>query len=260
MNAYPLLAWNNLLGGSPEPTVTHSADAEGYPFANLSDWRPYTFWRSSESGALYIKLDAGPLPGQTATVDTLALAGHNFKTAGVSGVGLFWSDDDSEYSPCLPAFDPENDRVIFRAFPAQTRRYFKLIIPPGYSEPPRIGILFLGRSTVLPAYPDPGFDPDSQEVELAQEHSRRGHLLGIAECFRRREIRLSFSRLPPNFISEELVPFFSAHGLRPCFFAWDHQGHPQEAYLVRLAVPRLEAPYDRAFRSLTMNLTGAVED
>lgn len=259
MNSYPLMAWQNWLGADPGPTITHSPDADGYPFANLSDWRDYTSWRSSESGELEVKLDAWPLPGHVMTVDTLALAGHNLAAAGVTGLALSWSDDDASYSPCFPAFTPQSDRVFLKNFSALTKRYFKLTIPSGYTEPPSIGILFIGRATVIPGYPEPGFDPDAQSAQTAAELSRTGRVLGAAERYRRRQITAAFSRLPADFFTESFLPFWEQHGPKPWFFAWDPAGHPDEAYLVRLAEPKFEAPYDQAFRSLSLSLEGLVE-
>jgi hypothetical protein len=256
MNSFPVLAWKNLLAADPAPVITHSPDVDGFPFANLSDWRDYTQWQSSDTGELFIKLDASALPGQAVSVDTFAIAGHNLYSAGVTGLSLKWSDDDQTYYDCVTPLDPGDDRVIFRRFTAQTRRYFKLIIPAGYTEPPLIGVLFIGLATEVPAFPDSGFDPDAQECEAAAEYSKEGRLLGIAARFRRREIKASFSRLPAEFIRDQWLPFFAAHGLKPFFFAWDPAGKPEEAYLVRLAEPKFEAPYDKSTRALALTMSG----
>jgi hypothetical protein len=256
MNSFPVLAWNNLLGADPGPVITHSPDAEGYPFANVSDWRDYTKWQSSETGELFVKLDASALPDQAVSVDTLAIAGHNLHGAGVTGLALQWSDDDETYYDCFTPLDPADDRVIFRRFGEESRRFFKLIIPSGYSDPPEFGLLFIGLSTEVPAFPDSGFDPDAQECEAAAEYSKEGRLLGIAAKYRRREIKASFSRLPAAFIRDQWLPFFAAHAEKPFFFAWDPTGKPDEAYLVRLASPKFEAPYDKSLRSLSLTLTG----
>jgi len=254
VNAYPVIAWRNLLCETPGPTVTHSADTVGYPFANLYDWRDYTQWMSSATGELVIKLDAEPLPGQVMTVDTLVIFGHDLHTVGVSGLSLLWSDDDVTYTPCFTPLTPDSDRIIFRSFAEEAHRYFKLIIPAGYTQAPKIGLLFVGAAMAIPAYPDSGFDPDALEADVAAEYSRTGRLLGIADRFRRREIKVNFSRLPLAFIKDELMPFWNAHGTKPWFFAWDPVGHPDEAYLVRLSTPRLEAPYEKTLRNLSLTL------
>lgn len=259
MNPYPVIAWRNILLENPGPDVTHSADASGYPFENISDWRDYTYWESALSNELFIKLDATVLPGMVMTIDTLAIAGHNLKTAGVQDLVFQWSDDNIAYYDCFSAIDPDSDRLIFRSFPAETHRYFKLTIPDGYSGTPRIGIFFAGVAMEIPAYPDSGFDPDAQMVEVAGQESRTGRLLGVAERFRRREIKVSWSRIPASFINGQWGPFFAEHGAMPFFFAWDPDGRPEEAYLVRLAQPQLEAPYEKAFRSLSLQMTGVVE-
>ena len=259
MNSYPVISWDSLLCADPGPTITHSSDADGYPFENISDWRDYTQWKSSETGELFVKLDASGLSGQSVTVDTMVIAGHNLGSAEVTGLVLKWSDDDVVYTPCFNALDPEDDRVIFRLFTEQTRRYFKLVIPSGYSQAPKIGVLFIAKSLQIPAYPDSGFDPDEQEADLAAQYGRTGRLLGVAERFRRRRIRASFSRLPASFITDEWLTFFSSHGAKPFFFTWDPEGRPEESYLVRLSEPKIEAPYDRAFRSLSLSMSGVAK-
>lgn len=259
MNAYPVIGWKNWMGASPGPAVTHPADADGYPFANLSDWREYTEWRTGETGALEIKLDAGGLDGGKIAVDCFALAGHNLASAGAADIGLYSSDNDADYSACFPAFTPASDRPQLRSFAARDRRYFKLVIPAGYTPPIQLGILFIGRALTIPAYPDAGFDPDVQEAELAAERSRSGYLLGVAPRSRRREVSAGFGRLPAAFIAEEWAPFFSVHGWRPFFFAWDPVGHPEEVYLLRLTNPRLSAPFAGAFRSLSLEMTGPAD-
>lgn len=255
MNSYPVITWDNLLAMDPGPAVTHSTDAEGYPFANVADWRDYTRWMSSESGELFVKIDAGP--GETVGVDSMAIAGHNLGTAGVSGLTLSWSDDDSSYTPCFSAITPDDDSLIFRYFTPASHRYYKLIIPAGYTEDPQIGVLFIGESLVIPSYPDPGFDPDGQVHSREAEYSQTGRLLGVASRYVRREIKAGFSRLPAAFVTDVWTPFFRQHGARPFFFAWDPEGRPEETRLVRLVGARLEAPYDRAFRSIGLELTGA---
>jgi len=259
MNSYPVIAWRNLLCQDPAPIVTPPATETDYPIDNVWDWREYTLWKPSASGDLEIKFDADPLPGDEMTVDTLAIAGHNLGGVGVTGLVLKYSDDDSTYYNCFTPIDPAADGVIFKRFAAQTHRYFKLLIPSGYSDTPMIGILFIGECLEVPAYPDSGFDPDRQEAVLAAEYSREGRLLGVAARFRRREISAEFKRLTSSFIDNDFTPFFEAHAFKPFFFSWDTDNRADETRLVRLASPRLEAPYEGAFRSLSLSMTGVAE-
>ncbi len=257
MNSKPLICWQNLLNADPGPQVTHSADESGYPFVNISDWRDYTFWKSSETGDLYVKLDAGNLPGQKVTVDCMAIAGHNLASAGVTGLSLSWSDDDIIYTDCFDPVTPDDDGVIFRHFDSSTHRFFMLVIPAGYSEQPAIGIFFTGEALIFPSFPDPGFDPDGMVADTAAEYSSTGRLLGVAARSLRRQIKAGFRRLPESFIKDNWVGFWESHSTKPFFFAWDPSGRPEEVYLVRFSETRLEAPYEKAFRSLYLSMTGA---
>jgi len=253
----PIIAWKNLLSEEPDLSVTHSTDEQGHPFANLKDWRDYTLWRSSETGDLYVKIDATEVAGGKVTVDTLAFAGHDMKSAGVAGMTLAWSDDDLDYTAFIGPLTPSRDGVLLRRAAAQTRAYFKLTIPAGYSYAPSIGVLFMGESMVMPTCPDPGFTPDTLVAEASAEYSREGRLLGVSERWKRREVKAGFSRLPPSFVSTTFIPFWKQHGNKPFFFAWDPDDRPEEAALVRLTSSRMEAPYSPAFRSLFLEMAGA---
>ena len=255
--SYPTIAWMNWLAADPAPAVTRPDDDEGYPFANLCDWRDYTVWRTSAVGTLSICLDAADLPGGTIVVDSFAVAGHNLASAGVTGLGLYAGDDEDHYEPCFDPFTPAADAPLLRRFAPVERRLFKLVIPPGFTGPIEIGELFIGRSLEIPACPDSGFDPDGREEDPAAETSRTGRLLGLAPRCKKRTVTARFSRLPASFIAEDWLPFFVAHGYKPFFFAWDPAGHPDEVLFARLSTPRLAAPYDGPWRSLALDLTAA---
>ena len=255
MRSRPIIAYDNVLARDPAPTITHSADAAGFPFANISDWRDYTKWKSSDTGELFVKIDAGA--GGAVAASVLALAGHNLASAGVAGIVLSYSDDDISYADCFSPATPAKDGLFMKKFPEVSARFLKFIIPAGYSGTPEVGVLYIGPALEIPAYPGPGFDPDRRSVETAAEHGRTGRLLGIAEGYVKRGLSASFSRLPPSFIDEGFLPFFEAHGALPFFFDWDPDSGGERADLVRLDAPKVEAAYDGPFRKLDLALVGA---
>jgi hypothetical protein len=256
MNSKPVICWDNCFA-RPDVTLSHTESADGHPFQNLFDWRDYTLWKTSGTGEVFVKLDAGS--GSTVSADTWAMAGHDLCGAGVEGMGLYYSDDDVTYTCCAGPCSPEADGVFFRKFESVTARYFKMVLPAGYSKSPAIGVLYMGTCLGFPAYPEAGFDPDSFEVEEAVQYSRTGNLLGVAQKYRRWSIPLDFSRLPASFIENEWTPFRKAHGSRPFFFVWDAVGRPESARFVRLAASGVEAPYEGPWRSLSLRLSGRAE-
>jgi len=253
----PVIAWRNWLTADPAPAVTHPTDSAGYPFANICDWRGYTVWRTSAAGPLSIVLDATGLTNDQITVDAFGLAGHNLASAGVTDLCLYAGDDEDHYEPCFPVFTPGADAPVLKRFTAITKRYFKLVIPAGFTGPIEIGELFIGQSFEIPACPDAGFDPDQREEDPAAEVSRTGRLLGLAPRCRKRTLTARFSRLPASFIADEWLPFYEAHGWKPFWFGWDLAGHADEVLFARLSNPRLAAPYEGPWRSLALDLTAA---
>jgi hypothetical protein len=255
MNAKPIIAWKNQV---LKAALSVSTEASGFPPENLQDWRPYLAWKGTGSDEQWLKLDAGA--GATITAACLGLSGHDLKSQGVTNLALKYSDNDVDWFDCLTPWTPATDKGILKTFPAQTHRYFKLVIPTGYTAPPRLGVWFLGEYLPFPVYPELGFDPDGQAKESEAQLSRGGNLLGVVERFTRREIRVAFRHLSPAWCETAWKPFFAEHGLRPFFWAWDLQNHSEQVYLLRLLKPELAMPYEAgSWRSLDLTLEGLAE-
>ena len=257
MNAKPIIAWDNALLKSGV-TLAASTEALGYPAANLGDWRPYLAWKGAGAAEQWLKVDAGA--GNTLAVSCLGLSGHDLKTQGVSNLALKYSDNGTDWADCLAPFNPADDKTLLKTFPVQARRYFKLVIPAGYASPPRIGVWLLGGYLQMPVYPELGFDPDGRVKESETQQSRGGHYLGAVERYTRLQLRVGFRHLSPTWGESEWKPFYTAHGLRPFFWAWEIENHADEVYLVRLARPELALPYEAgSWRSLDLALEGIAE-
>jgi hypothetical protein len=256
MKGYPLLSWQNLICDE-DLTITHSPDETSFPFENISDWRDYTFWKSSSTGDVFVIIDAGA--GKTIQVDTLAIAGHNLGSAQAENLSISYSDDGSSYFNCAFSFSPADDGLIFINFEVCEHRFFRFIIPTGYSAAPEIAALFIGSSMVIPGYPEDGFDPDSLESEESVEHGRTGNLLGVSRRFLRRRIKADFNDLEPDFIKEEFIPFWKAHSGKPFFFTWDPE-RTDESYFVKMASGSFSSPYQKSSKSLSLEMTGLVKE
>ncbi len=253
-NAKPVIAYENNIA---EGTLSASTEATGYPKESLGDWRTYTRWKGTGSAEQWIQIDAGD--GKTFSVNCLGLSGHDLSTQGVQNLVLKYSDDAQSWSNCLDPFNPQSDKTVFKTFTERNKRYFRLVIPAGYTAPPQIGVLFVGSYFSFPVYAEPGFDPDSQEKIFEGQWSGEGHLLGEVEKYTRREIHARFQRLQNTFIVNIFLPFWNSHVPSPFYYAWDINNHPDDVYLVSITRGRLSMPYTANTRSLDLEMAGVRE-
>jgi hypothetical protein len=178
---------------------------------------------------------------------------------GVEGLALKYSDNDSDWSNCFTPFNPASDKALWKSFAEQTHRYFKLVLPAGYTAAPQIGILFIGGFMQFPSWPSGRFDPDEQEIVFSMNRNRAGHLLGANEFYRRREISAEFQVISFAWFASTFMPFWNTHVPRPFFWIWDETNHSGEVYLVAMDKGMLSSPMGPNSRTLKLDLIGVVE-
>ena len=250
-NAKPTIYWDNLLCKAQSITCDNSAS--DHPAQYLADWREYLKWRSSTAGYAEIKIDLG----EAQEVDTIIIYGHNlgevnagrYLHTNYSDNGWAWREFEDIHS-----FPSSNDPVIFHKDSPVSARYW-LVVFSG-TDIAEISLIFLGKGMEFPCYAEAGFDPNRQELVLERVRSERGYLLGTTINYRRRRMTINLPYLPDSWVRDNFLRFWQEHIPKPFLFSWDRENHPEETYLVELAEPRLELPYNPIYRSLQLELEG----
>jgi hypothetical protein len=212
-------------------TPAASAEASGYPAANIADRRPYTVWKAAAAGTFYLSVDAG----EAKEADTLALAGHNFGTAQASiSVEVSTTGEwAGEQTTALAAFTPLCDYVIMKPFTAETKQFWRIKIVTA-SVPPYLGVAMIG-SRISPArFPKGAFPPERIAIATEENVSKAGHLLGATVRHLPKTVTANLQYPGTAWVEDTYKTFFLNNAGKPIFFGWDLDDWPEKTGLYRI--------------------------
>lgn len=210
--------------------LTASSEATGYPVANIKDLRTYTFWKPAAAGTVYITIDCG----SDKTADSLAIIGHNLKTANAT-VSVDSSPDNLIWTERLAGFIPSSDKAFLKTFTSAFTRYWRLKFITA-SVIPYIAVAMLGNKLQFPYPPDTPYIPYSETIETESSKSKAGHLLGTVVRFKPIEVSAKFSHLTRQWVIDSFKPFWDIYGseLKSFFWAWDIDTFPEHVFFLRM--------------------------
>ena len=251
-DAYPIIAWDNLIANA----TVGATDESGGSAQNVKDWRPYVRWGTANgAGAQGIGCDLGaPM-----AVSCLALCGHNFKTANITDLMLYYSDDDVNWFPILGPLAPDSDSAKFYSFAPATHQYWALEMTVG-AIGAQLGVWFLGNYVRFAEYPLPGFDPDHIKPVTEQNISGMGNLLGVVRKFTDRTIACDMGQLERAWVETNLFPLEKIHHPKPFFWVWDETNHPDDVYLVRFTDSEFKHEIQDNLRQVNLQMEGVMEE
>ena len=253
-NAKPMIIGhdNRFLDAAPSATDT----AGGYDVANISDLRPYTWWKAASAGTKYLTVNCG----ENKSADSLAVIGHNLYTAD-AGVSVESSANGSDWTERLAAFTPASDRAFAKIFTTASAQYWRIKIVTA-ALAANIAVAIVGERMDFERYPAGPFDPARETLNAVSARSKHGHLIGAALANIAVDINAEFKMLTPAWIESDFRAVWDDHisQIKPFFFCWDLTNHATDVFFV--CVPAeftLSMPFDPYRRSLSLNMEGIKE-
>lgn len=224
MTGLPLVLYDNRLADAI--AVASGTAAGDFAVANLTDWRPYTWWQPDALPAT-VTVDCG----SARAADSCVVYGHDLGTQGATLEVRYSSDNFAADDNLAATISPTDDRPFVLLFANQSADYWRLALSG--TTVPSLAIVAIGERLTLPRRLRAGFDPTGRTPQGKFNRSMRGHPLGSvteyeewAELLRLRHVRW-------DWIRDTWQPAWSAHLHRlPWLFAWDPTDHPSELYLV----------------------------
>ena len=214
-----LLCWRNLV--TPLDITTTSETPEN-PKENLANPSTSFAWQATSTADQDIDIEIG---GRT--IDFVGIAGHNLQQD--AEIRLQVIVDGSTFT--ILDFDEVEIRsqaILFfinTASPDQVRLTIR-----GNDEPPRIAVLSIGQATRMERPLYVGHTPITMGNQLTTigSVSESGQYLG--EIIRREKFttNVALQNLSPEFVREELLPFFQQRPRRPAFWAWRPEKYSAE--------------------------------
>lgn len=218
----PILAISNHLR---DGTLTSSTSATDYPVESCIDGFTTTQWKPTGTATEWIKVDM-----TTATAaDYFAVFAHDLHTQGAS-LKCYYSTDDISYTQVGATATPTTSRVIFQAFTSVSARYWKLEVT-GATAAVSIGVAAIGARIDVPEGLRPGFVPPhlGYDDKIYNHTSNSGAFTGRSVEIHARSTKIGFDLLTPAWVRSTLEGFIEDARTWPFFFAWDNDGHSDEA-------------------------------
>ena len=214
-----LLCWQNLV--TPLDISTTSETPEN-PKENMANPSTSFAWQATSTADQNIDIAVG---GRI--IDFIGIAGHNLQQEAeirvqyiVDGV-VFTVFDFGE-------FEIRSQAILFivnEAAPDTVRLTVR-----GNNEPPRIAVLSVGQGTRMERPIYVGHTPITMGNQLTTigSVSESGQYLG--EIIRREKFttNVQLQNITPDFMREQLLPFFQQRPRRPAFWAWRPQKYEAE--------------------------------
>ncbi len=230
-----------------------SSAAAGTAGDNVTDWRPYTWWRPTALPAT-LTVDCG----SARACDYGLVWAHDLATQGAT-VEVRGSTDNFAASNVLVATStPSSNAPVLLRFAAVSYRYWRLRITG--TNMPSLAIAAIGSRFELPIGVSPDYDPTRRRVVAQTNRNANGQPLGKVIEYTEQTNRVTIRRVSWQWLRNTFLPAWRAH-LRstPFVFAWDGSADPTNLPLV-VAGDDLSTPhYPGQTADVSFDITAAVD-
>lgn len=261
----PVIAYNNIVTVGNIEATTEDAD---FPVANLANPATHLKWKEAavnspetdEYITVAVPQDTTVSPVVAGTVDYLAIAKHNFGTAGCTVSVETTSDVSSPITGYveLATTTPTDDTPIIFQFTPTQASYIRLRIQPGTAMR-ELAVLYTG--VLLTLERSIKVDVTHTPINLGRRNdvlngmSESGHFLGRILRNTRNESKAEFAHITAAWYRANFDPFVIASKDTPFFWAWDPEGNPTDVgycWLVNDSVPEFNPVTGRFAVNLDM--------
>lgn len=224
----PIIGWNNVVTTS---NVYAESEAD-YPPSNVANPSTALKWVHETSGSPvsateYFTIDVS----QGDTINYVAIAGHNFSTAGIA-VGLELASFNSPIAGAESIFEPqipEDDSPLIFLFSTREIEGIRIILTTTATAA-EMAVVYVGEYMVM----EEGIQADHSPLPLANAYefmsgrSENGQFLGRIVLSHQYQSSATFSNMTKAWIRSDLVPFLNFASENPFFYIWSPLTYPDE--------------------------------
>lgn len=205
--------------------VTSGNAATGYPITNVANISTASIWKANATTQQYVTVTVSPAQ----TVDYIAVARHNFSTAGVAVSVETQVGSGDPWVEVIPASIPANNNAIIFRFVPQTAFGVRLKLAASTAEP-EIAVIFVGKLLVSSQRIYVGHSPITlnRRVDVVSGMSESGNYLGRIVTGSNLATSVSLTNLKPDWYRANFDPFVLAAQTTPFFFGWRPYSYPDE--------------------------------
>lgn len=251
----PVIGWQNVVLAE---NVSSETEDDDHPVSNVANPATHLYWVG----------DDPPTDGEVVTVETgtaddvdyIALARHNFGTAGISVTVEAQEESGGSWTELFSESVPADDSPILYRFDPQPLFALRFLLSEG-SEHPRIAVIYCGKLTILQRRIYVGHTPITmgRSTRVANNRSESGEFLGRVILSETVESGVSLQNLTPSWYRENMEPFLKEAQETPFFFAWRPSTYPKEiGYCWLTNDPQPENQRANGMMSVSLDMSGVV--
>jgi hypothetical protein len=223
----PIICWRNHVTAT---NVSAESDPD-YPVTNVANSITSIKWKHDATESPVSSIEYLTVDLDADIVNYVAIAGHNFATAGVA-VGLEISTYNSPAGGSEGIFEPvipDDDGPLIFLFEAEEVQAVRLVFLTT-ATPVEIAVLYVGQYTELPE----GIQPDHTPLPLAKVRdvvngrSENGAFLGRIITGQQLGSVATIANLSKDYVRDELMPFLDFASEEPFFWIWSPETYPDE--------------------------------
>lgn len=210
-----VIGYQNILNVN---NVTATSQVAADPITNVANPATAYVWRAANAATQTITINTA---GQT--VDYIGIARHNLNQVGLTVTVKY------NGITIVPATSVSDIQALMFLQNEATPTTVELIIE-GATEPPQIGVIYIGKSLRLQRNIYVGHTPITygRDRKSVNGLSENGQYLGAIDIRQTNTTSVSLQNLTPDWYRSQLDPFFALSPHIPCFWAWRPEGYPAE--------------------------------
>lgn len=235
-----LILYQNRLA---DAVVTASSSRSGYAVANAYDWRTTTYW-SPVSAVGAHSLTA--VFGSTVYADAFAIYRHNLYERDASVVLQYSTNSGTTWIDCFAPVRPSKNQCVLKTFSQKAATHWRVLINQTAAGELFVGVTAFGLPLITERGMSAGFTVPrlGRKNEILNNKTEGGAFSGRSLISRGAETRIEIRHVSPAWVSNFWEPFVQHAELRPFFFSWDNDGHPEDAVFCWADGDIPQVPYD----------------
>lgn len=220
---FPKLFFDNRMADAVP--VASSTFTGNFNAANVSDMRPYTWWKSNAMPAT-LTVDCGSAKAS----DYAVLYGHDLFTQGATCEVRGSTDNFAASNVLVATVTPASNNPFLLEFGSVSYRYWRFRFTGATNV--SVAMAMVGAAFVMPSNMNNGFDPLMRKIVGVANVNENGQPLGKIIDFEKWSQTLQFDYVTWAWLRATWQPAWRSN-LRgaPFIFAWDSANYPTEIYL-----------------------------
>lgn len=232
--------------GEAALSAVATSERAGFVAASAFDWRSTTYWSpTAAAGTHSVTLTlAAPMP-----VDYFAVYRHNLAACEATIQLQYSTDAGVTWRNAGPVMTPTDNECAIQQLVPRSANLWRVVVVTGNANPCYLGVIAFGRQLATYRGMPPGFvvPRHARKNQILNSQTEGGQWAGRSLVARGARTEIQMQHVDRDWVRTYWEPFCQHAELRPFFFSWNHEDHPEDAVFAWLDGELPELPVDADF-------------